>query len=173
MICKFTDNEDFLDSYVQDKNDLFTTCVTYEYADMTYNWFLSLKNIGLEGLAVIVALDKLAYDFFLERNLPCVFLDCKIKSNQTYDEWKVNEKYIKVDAPFYIKTKYKKNIIHSEVDIIFLKNPLEKLKQEVGNEYDLLCVSDKRFDIFNSKRNINYAFHIDKVKGEVKKYEET
>lgn len=173
MISKFTDNEDFLDSYVQDKKDLAITCVTNEYADMAYNWFLSLKNVKMDHLAVVVALDVKCYEFLLSKSVPCVLLDYKIDKNQTYEQWKKNEKYIKSDAPFYMASKYKTNTIHSEVDIIFLKNPIEKLKIEASSEYDLLCVSDKRFDMFTPNRNKDYVVHIDKIKGEVTQYEKT
>jgi len=155
MIEKFTKGNDFLESFLKNKEYIYVTTVTHEFSEMTYNWFLSLKNIKQEHLALVIALDEKCYNQMLEYNIPVVFLDAKIKSNANQHEWIENEKSYKTIGVHYIIKKYKINTIFSDVDIVFLKNPIEKLKSEFTN-CDLLVMSDKRFDPFLTDRKQNY-----------------
>jgi hypothetical protein len=172
MSNKFTDGEDFLDEYVKDKEYIYIASVTKDYADMALNWHLSLKNIQSEHLGVVVSLDKICYEKMQKYGIPTVFYDAQIKSNATYEEWLENEKTSNVFGPIYINKKYKINIIHSEVDIVFLKNPIQKLREEIVG-YDLVLASDRRFDFFYAKRKKNIVAHIDKANGIIREYGES
>ena len=131
MINGFTEGDDFLDSYLKDKEYIYVSTITHEYCDMAYNWFLSLKNINQEHLSLIIALDKKGYNKLLNYNVPCVYLNSGIESNNTMSEWIENEKSFKVYGVCYILAKYKINLIYSDVDVFFLKNPIQKLKKDM------------------------------------------
>jgi hypothetical protein len=164
MIDSFTDGNSFLDSYLKNKEYVYVTSITHEYTDITKNWYESLKRIGSENFALVIALDQKSYINMLQYNIPCVYLESNIKSNNTYQEWLENEKHTKVIGPYYIAEKYNIDIIHSEVDIVFLKDPIQKLKEEISNGYDMLVLSDKRFDDFYPNRKQGIASHVDNGK---------
>lgn len=172
MSNNFTDGENFLDQYLKDKPYIYVASVTKDYTDMARNWHLSLKNINSEHLGIVISLDKVCYDEMQKHNIPCVFYDAKIKSNSTYEEWLENEKISNVFGPLYIINKYQINLIHSEVDIVFLKNPIEKLKQELDG-VDLVLASDRRFDYFYPNRKRNIVTHIDRSNGIIREYGES
>jgi hypothetical protein len=155
MIKKFTKGNDFLKSFLKNKEYIYITTVTHEFSEMTYNWFLSLKNINQEHLALVISLDEKCYNEMLKYNIPTVLLDVKIESNSNQYEWIENEKSYKTIGVHYIIKKYKINTIFSDVDIVFLKNPIERLKNEFTN-CDLLVMSDRRFDPFLTEREESY-----------------
>jgi hypothetical protein len=169
----FTEGENFLDSYLSNKEYIYISSITKEYCEFAHNWFLSLKNINQHNFALMIAFDKEGYEYLLKNNIPCVFLDLKIQSNNTLIEWKENEKQINVDPRVYISKKYKINIINSEVDIVFFKNPINKLKEELTTDYDILCLSDKRFDHFVPNRKKDIVTHLSEDKKTVNEYGKT
>jgi hypothetical protein len=170
---KFTEGNEFLDSFTSNKTDIFITSITNEYSELAHNWFLSLKNINLNNLALVIALDEECYKYMLKNNIPSVYLNSEIKTNKSTLEWKENEKEIKVDGPMFISKKYKLNLFYSEVDIIFLKNPIDKIKNEIDNNQDMICLSDKRFDVFYPNRKPNIISHLDKNSGRINEYGES
>lgn len=167
MIAELTDGDAFLNSYLANKKYAYITSVTHEYADIAYNWFLSLKNIQSEHLAVVIALDKKCYEQMQKYNVPCVYINADISSNESYNEWLETEKRTKVIGPLYIAKKYNIDPIHSEVDIIFLRDPITKLKSEIESGYDLTAISDKRFDQFTPSRRQGIVSHVDRASGKV------
>jgi hypothetical protein len=147
-------DDDYLKFFLKNKEYIYITVVTKEFSDMAYNWFLSLKKIKQEHLALIVALDEECYEEIKKLNIPCLYLKGDVNQNESYGDWVENEKLNKLVIPIHISRKYKTNLIFADVDIFFFKNPIEKLKKEIKN-YDLVTMSDKRFDPFLYKRKLN------------------
>jgi hypothetical protein len=145
---------EYLDIFLKDKPYIYLTSLTKEFWEMGYNWVLSLKKIKQEHLSLIICLDEESYQKTKELNLNCVFLNVNIQKNNTMDEWFENEKNYKIIGPYQIAKNYNIDIIVSDTDIIFFKNPVEKLKQELLG-YDFITISDKRFDPFLYNRKIN------------------
>jgi hypothetical protein len=144
----------FLDVFLKDKSYIYITSLTKEFWDMGYNWVLSLKNINQDHLALIICLDIESYKELKNLNLNCVFLNTNIQKNITMNDWFENEKNYKIIGPIKIGKKYNIDLIGSDTDIVFLKNPVEKLKKEIVG-YDFITISDKRFDPFLYNREIN------------------
>ena len=167
MITNLTYGDDFLESFLRDKTYIYLSSVTHEFCEMAYNWFLSLKNIKSEHLALIVALDEKCYEYMKNKSIPSVYLNCKIQKNITGEDWIENERNTKILAPYYIFKKYNVDIIMSDVDIIFLKNPIKKLNDEMDENCDLLLMSDKRFYPFIPKRQAGKSISISENKKEI------
>jgi len=166
------DDYSYLDSFFENRDKAIVTTVTKEFIDMTYNWFLSLKRINQEHLALVAALDKETYNEITSLKIPCVYLNVEIDSNENYGDWVENEKYYKTFLPITIYDKYKKDIILSDTDIFFIKDPLEKLEKQIEN-YDFVVMSDRRFDPFLTKREKDIIKTINYDKTEVLNFGQT
>jgi hypothetical protein len=159
MITEFTEGNEFLAEYLKNRSYIYLSVITNEFAEMAHNWFISLKNINQHNNALVIALDRKCYDELLSYNIPCVFLDAGIKSNKSMSEWIENEKAFKMAGILHIVEKYKMSFIYSDVDIVFLKDPTEKLKETIVG-HDFVLMSDKRFDPFVTKRKLNELIEI-------------
>jgi len=168
----FTDGNEFLKQYLNNKEYIYITSLTHEYIEIARNWYESLKHINSNHLALVIALDEKCYKAMNIFNIPSVYWDAKIKSNKTYFEWIETEKKTKICGPLHIAKTFKVDILHSEVDIVFLKNPIQRLKQEIINGYDMTVISDKRFDQFHPNREQGIISHIDN-EGKVNLYGES
>jgi hypothetical protein len=143
----------FLLEFLKDKDYIYVTTITKEYVDMAYNWFLSLKKCNQDDLVLIVTIDDETCSKIKSLGINSINIGINLTENNTKSQWIENEKKIKLIAPFYIVETFKKPIIHSDVDIFFNKNPypiIEKHKEQ----YDLILMSDKRFDPFLPNRKL-------------------
>lgn len=163
---KFTDGNEFLESFLKNKEYIYITSLTHEYVDITRNWYESLKRINSHHLALVISLDEKCYRLMHEYNIPTVYWDAGITTNKTYEDWIENEKKTKIRGPYYIIKNFDIDIIHSEVDIIFFKDPIQKLKQEISNGYDITVISDRRFDTFYPNREQGIVSHVD-IQGKI------
>jgi len=161
--------EEFID-YINGKEQIVITPVSNEYLLLTRNWYESLKRINWDNMCVVVALDDEIYQELTNFKIPCVRSSYNITSNKTLDEWRDHEKNAKVFDILEIAKTYNCDIIHSEVDIIFFKNPLEKIKQEILPDYDICLISDRRFDDFYSLRKRGIESYVDRSSGKVYEY---
>jgi len=131
---------------------VFVTTVTKEFVDFAINWNLSLKGIDEDKNSIVICLDKESYNILESKNILCVLLEAKNIVNKNRADWIENEKYYKAAGPFYLHKKYKLDIISSDTDIVFFKNPVPVLKEEISAGFDLVVISDKRFDKFVPNR---------------------
>lgn len=143
-----------ISNFLLDKEYVYITTITEEYLDMTYNWFLSLKRCEQGKYVIVSTTDEKTKIKLEELGIFSILIDIKIDSNKTKSEWIENEKRIKFLIPFFICDTFKKNIIHSDVDIFFNKNPYPVLEKYKNEGYDLVLMSDRRFDPFIPKRKI-------------------
>jgi hypothetical protein len=139
MINGFNTSEDFLKDYLNQKEYVYLTCVTYDWVEMTYNWFLHLKKLNQENNVLVVALDNNCYLELQKLNIPSVLIETNINPDNIENK---SSMFTKLNCIGYIGNKYKIDIIHSEVDIIILKNPLENLKIQI-QDYDIAISSNK------------------------------
>lgn len=160
MIETFDDsNKKILDNFLKDKTYIYLTSITKEFKEMALNWYLSLKNIQSEHLALLVCADIESYEYLQSNNVrQCIYLDSNIQNNVTGEDWVENEKNFKLLGLYLVFKNYDVDIIMSDVDIVFLKNPIDKLLSEV-KDYDWVVMSDKRYIPFvpNRKQKSNYA----------------
>ena len=154
---------DYIQNFLKNKSYVYITSLTKDFWEMGYNWFLSLEKINQEHLSLIICLDKESYFKLKKLNLNCVYLNTEITENNTMEEWFENEKNYKIIGPYQIAKKNNVDFIVSDVDIIFLKNPVEKLKKELIG-YDFITISDKRFDPFLHNRKLNEITLLDPEK---------
>lgn len=167
MHDEFTDGNLFLKEFLRDKRYIYLTSVTHEFCDMTLNWLRSLKNINSDHLALVVCVDEACYKFMKSHHSACVYLNCDIESNATGEEWIENEKNFKLLALYIIFKHYDVDIILSDVDIVFLKDPIEKLLSELTPECDWLAMSDRVFVPFCAKRKQGRNLYISDDKTEI------
>jgi len=170
MINCLTDGDDFLNSYLTNKKYIYLTSITQEYVDMTRNWYESLGNINSKDKALVVALDKTSYIQMQHYNIPSVYLESNIKTNISGEEWIEVEKATKLLAPCYIFKKYNIELINSDVDIVFFKDPYFKIKNEIKDGYNLAVMSDRFFQNFISKRKKGMEFFLNENKKEIMYY---
>lgn len=167
MYEQFTEGNEFLVHFLKDKQYIYLTSVTQEFCEMTLNWFLSLKNIGSSHLALVVCADQQSYDYMLAHSIPCVYLNCEIQSNEKGEEWVENEKHFKLLGLYIIFKHYNVDIILSDVDIVFLKNPIEKLVSELDKNVDWLAMSDRKYSPFVSERKKGFDVFVSEDKKEI------
>lgn len=148
MINGFTLGEERLKQQLESsKADyVFVTTLSDDFIVFGANWFKSLQKINEHENCVVVCLNKPGYNALRSLNIPAVLLEVQNFINRDRSDWIEIEKYYKAAGPVYIAHKYKKDIIFSDADIAFYKNPVSKLKEEIANGNDIVVVSDKRFD---------------------------
>jgi hypothetical protein len=164
------DDESFLNFYLQNKKEIIVTIADNSYCELIENWFESLKKIKCYDFSLAVALDEKCFNFLKQKNLPVVKSIFNVNESINMKDWREKEKKIQATDILNISKKYKIDIIHSEVDIIFLKNPLEKIKKEILPDYDMCVLSDRRFNDFYTRRDIGIDAHIDRNSGIIHKY---
>ena len=145
-----TEGKDFLDSYLFDKDDIIITFAFHELFDITHNWFLHLKKINLDKNVILICLEEESYKKYKELNLPCVLY----KTNVNFKNFILNEsKSVIFNIISYIYHTYKKNILYTSTDVIFLKNPFEKLKSDLLDYHVGLttCKVCKTLSLINNK----------------------
>lgn len=162
-----------LNLYLKNKKEIIITPVTKDYIELTRNWYESLKQIKCDHLALVVALDLECYEYLLKYKIPVISSKFNIKTNNTLEEWRINEKNYKIYDILKIVKDYNVDIFHSEVDIVFFKNPIEYVKNQILNDYDCCVLSDRRFNHFYAKRDNSFDSHLDKNTGTVKIFDKS
>lgn len=165
-------NDELLE-YLNGKKEIVITPITKDYILLTRNWYESLKKIKWDQICLVVSLDDETYEELTYLNIPTIRSSYNITSNNTLAEWRYNERNAKVFDILEISKNYNIDIIHSEVDIVFFKNPLEKLKQEILPDYDACVISDRRFNHFYNLRKTGIDSHIDRKNGIIREYGES
>lgn len=153
-IKTFDDGKIFLDEYVKGKQYLYVTTVTYDYCDMAHNCFISLKNVNLDQNCLMVALDVECYNKLKELNIPCVLLNCSLKNKKTYKDYEKIDVYAKLTSTTIILETYKLDVIQYDIDMIFLKDPIELFREKKEQGYDIIVTSEKIITPFRADRKI-------------------
>jgi hypothetical protein len=155
LIKDFTSGKEFFEQFILNKDYIIVTIVTEEFCDMAINWFLSLKAINENNNALVIALDEYSYQQLLKFKVNVVYIEAKIKQNQSFEDWVENEKIFKVSCYYFLAIKYPSlDLIMCDSDIFFMKSFIKKLKNEIIG-YDWVVMSDRRFDPFVKNREKN------------------
>lgn len=98
----------------------------YRYKRIAHNWALHLKRHEIKDY-IIYALDQEIYDYLCKNNINTELLSLNIFEGQSWN-WIERLKFI------YILLKKNINVLHSDLDAVWLHNPLSLIE----NEYDIV-----------------------------------
>jgi len=150
ILKSLTDNDIFLQSYLDKKHRIVVTFVTIEYYEMVLNWWKWVERSNLTSLALICCLDKVVYLKLQERNLPCIYID-EQETYKNFDSiyesnfYKLPRHICIVLAVQYIIKKYNVDIIYTDADMIILKDFMDKVQQYLNKGADTLLYTNKTY----------------------------
>jgi hypothetical protein len=139
-------------------HDVICTTVSSNYLELTLNWIENLKKFKLEDKIVIFCIDENIHNK-LKHIVKCFLINKKIDIKNRGD-WIEAEKTFKCLAPLNYAKETKCNLLLSDVDVVFLKNPLYEFKKR-STGIDFVTTSDKRYNVFNFKRQKNKIISVD------------
>lgn len=171
MLERFTDGNEFVEEYLANKQYVFLTSSTAKYSELTYNWYLSLKQINLESNSLVVAHDKYCYRKLQSWGVPSVFLECNLPDHFSSKQWIEIEKETKLLSLYLLYKKFSCDFVFSDTDIIFLKNPYTKFLDMFSEDwYHIIAMSDKVFQPFHLKRKFGKEITLSEDFGEAIDY---
>ena len=132
--------------------DVIATTVSSNYFELTLNWIENLTKFKLKDKIVIFCIDQTIYNL-LKTKVQCYLVNKEIDIKNRGD-WIEAEKTFKCLAPLNYVKELPCNLLLSDVDVVFLKNPLDEFKNK-STGFDIVTTSDKRYDKFNLKREAN------------------
>jgi hypothetical protein len=141
--------------------DLIVTTVSINYLDLTLNWIENLKKFNLIDNILIFCIDKLIYNE-LKNKVSCILVNNMLEITSRGD-WIEAEKKYKCIAPINYAKANPVNLLVSDVDTIFLKNPLKEFKERC-KDVDIVTTSDKRYDAFHLQRQKSKIVTVEKNK---------
>ena len=130
-------------------NFTIATTVNYTYIELTKNWLANLKKFNINNI-IVFCLDKQSFDA-LKDITHCILQDTLSTLIQTRAEWIEAEKYFKYLAPLNYVKQNKCDILFSDVDVVFLKNPVDCIINN-SRDVDIVVMNDKRYDPFHRER---------------------
>lgn len=146
VLDKLTEGNEFIHGFVAGKTDIIFTNISYKYIEMAINWYAHLSKINLATQAIVICFDAVAYQAMLHERIPAVFVDQDVVAADCValkEYFKHNHQVAKVLTYYYLcKTYSSINFVYTDVDMVFLKSPIDKLKREIKN-YDA-CVYVER-----------------------------
>ena len=153
MSFKVSDDDvNFLKNYLKNKKYAYITYITVDFVEMTKNWYISLKNLNLHDQVLVVCFDELSYFWMKGNKIPSILLKANVNVDNIEE---INSIIPKMWFFKYFSNNFKLDIIHTDVDIIYLKNPLETLQKSIKN-FDVALCSNKEYNysrILNKKYN--------------------
>lgn len=145
-------------------NTIILSALNYGYRGIMMNWVCNMRHLGITNF-VIAALDADLYKFAYTRSLPTYLentifqgLNASIISDATYgsDSFKQLTKMKSRVVIRLLKEGY--NVVWSDSDIIFFKNPLQDMW---GYNVDLVIQTNAPDnEPMNGKRRINSGFYL-------------
>jgi hypothetical protein len=133
-------NKEFFEKLSKENKDLIFSIASKEYKYMAHNWFLHLKKIGLEDQSIVMCSDFDTVNYLKENNVNCMFfaddLENTVKIEQINKFYNLNHEMYLVLIVESLFKKYNFNLLLSDVDMIFLKNPLPYFNNELMKNFD-------------------------------------
>jgi len=134
------------------KGPIIACPITFNYVEMAYNFIENLKMFDLNKNIFFLCLDDQIFNelnkiVYCEKNTDIT----KNKKIKNRGDWIEAEKYSKIPMVRYLLDKFKRDIILSDIDIFYLKNPLT-LFYKYADNYDIVSSSDKPYFTFNLLR---------------------
>jgi hypothetical protein len=144
-----------LDIFLKKKsinNNIILTICNFGYVKYTHNLYLSCKKLGLENNLAIICLDDQAQKYFTNNNIDSFIIKSIFNTPLNFTVYKKKNWNMitasKIDITYRI-LKLNYNVLIIDGDIVFIKNPLDKL-QEYSINYDMLIQSDNGFNEHNN-----------------------
>ena len=151
FIPAFTDGNSFADAYICDKQNIVVTCISKNYTRIAHNWFLHLERLNLANEALICCLDLPSYTYAQANKLPSVFLDQEYVTTHYSaaafaNAYRVKHHLCRVAFLIpYLLFHYNLTVLYADSDMVFLKNPVDKIKTEAKG-YDTCIYSNKTYE---------------------------
>ena len=132
MLHSTTQIKDFMTNEISEyaeNNLVIISFANKRYQRIALNWVCYLDKLEITNYA-IVSLDEETYDFLKSNNINTIFMEGTV-SRQAGSGWKwrTNKLYMFLESGL--------DVIHSDLDAVWLKNPLEL----VESEYDIIASS--------------------------------
>jgi len=124
--------------------------VTVNYIEMAYNFIENLKKFSLDKNIYFQCLDEQVYKE-LSSVVYCEKKTDIIKKVKNRGDWIEAEKYSKIPLVRYLLGTFKRDLLLSDIDIFYFKNPLP-LFYKYREDYDIVSSSDKPYFPFNMIR---------------------
>lgn len=136
--------------HLQNKGPVISCPITYNYIELAYNFIENLKKFSLEKNIFFQCLDDETYNE-LKDIVYCEKANILEKKIKNRGDWIEAEKHSKIPLVKYILQKFKRDLFLTDIDIIYLKNPLT-LFYNYYNDYDIISSNDKPYFPFNLER---------------------
>ena len=109
--------------HLQNNGPVISCPLTYNYIELAYNFIENLKKFSLEKNIFFQCLDDETYNE-LKDIVYCEKANILKKKIKNRGDWIEAEKHSKIPLVKYILEKFKRDLFLSDIDIIYLKNPL-------------------------------------------------
>ena len=162
LIDSLTEGDDFVRSYFVEKTEMYVTFISVDYTEMAKNWYEHLKRLNLHNNAIVICLDKKAYDAMQYFGIPSAFADenhlaAFFKHPSIY--FTLKHQVSKVLVLYYFNELFPNtDIVFTDVDMIFLKPPIATLRTELSGGYDGCVFIDKYYEDIALQRDKNSGY---------------
>jgi hypothetical protein len=142
-------NNDFLLKISNENKDLIFCVASHEFKYMAHNWFLHLKKINLNDQSIVICLDFNILNYLKNNNINCIYYtecitgDLKINNLKNISP----SNYVTILTLIFenLFKYYNFNVIYSDVDMIFLKNPISYFYEILDDDGDCCIFRDIYF----------------------------
>lgn len=118
------------------------------YLEITLNWIVAIERVSVENY-LIVALDVETFQFLNEKNLPTVAMFLDDTNRELELPWLTRLWELRLHVFQYLA--YAEcDFIHSDVDAVWLQNPIEDLL--LREDYDLLFSSGTNYPLETARK---------------------
>lgn len=151
LIDGVTEGNEFAKQYITGKSEIILTFISADYTDMAKNWYEHLKKIGIHDKALVICLDRDAYVYMQSEHIPSIFADENILAKafkHPVVQFRFKHQIAKVLILYFLNEMYPStDLVYTDVDMIFLKDPLPALRSELASgEYDGCVYIEKQYD---------------------------
>ncbi len=139
----------FLNSYLNGKEFVFVTIIDKNFLEVSDNWFENLKQFGHDKNVLFICSDEVSYNHYQNKNTPSIFLSASSPSGEdltTPEERTIigyGGVFKLISTILFLIKNYNVTVIRCHVDVLFLKDPIHKIKQELENN-DMLINNNKK-----------------------------
>jgi hypothetical protein len=156
MLKDFIVNSYQVDRALNTKN-IILTFITGEFCTLLLNWYKHLQKLGINDNVIVVCLDATAYTYAVEHGMTCMYVDQETLVNSEDEEvfllrkaYKEKHHICKAYCIGHIACENNINVIHSDIDMIFLKVPFDRLSKLITEKYDIGAYMDLSYEELTS-----------------------
>lgn len=133
-------DNNFLTNLSNNNKELIICVASVEYKQLAHNWFLNLKKIGLDNQSIVICLDFNILNYLKQNNVNCMHYSENMIT--TLDVEKIKNFYTlphEILCVLIVESLFKQynfNLVLSDVDMIFLKNPFSYFYENLNDDGD-------------------------------------